>query len=144
MAERASGIPRGIEVLVKKAAVDPAFRTLLLERRAGAAEEIGLTLAPAEVAMLTAISAAQLDAIIARTTVDPMSRAAFLGKAAAVMIAALAGGAGCGGCIPVTGIAPDHPPTTKGVRPDRPVEEKAPPRPNPNYPPTDGMRPDRP
>ena len=38
-------IPRGIEVLVKKAAVDPAFRTLLLERRGQAAEAIGLVLA---------------------------------------------------------------------------------------------------
>ena len=69
-----AAIPRGIEVLVKKASVDPAFRTLLLERRAGAAREIALELDPAEAAMLNAIPAAQLEAIIARTTVDPMSR----------------------------------------------------------------------
>ena len=37
-------IPRGVEVLLKKAAVDPLFRDLLLERRAGAAGEIGLGL----------------------------------------------------------------------------------------------------
>ncbi len=139
-----AAIPRGIEVLVKKASVDPAFRALLLERRAGAATEIGLTVAPAEAAMLGAIPAAQFEAIIARTTVDPMSRAAFLGKAAAVMLVALGAGAGCGGCIPVTGSAPDRPPTTKGVRPDLPAGEKAPPKEHPNYPPTDGIRPDRP
>jgi len=139
-----AAIPRGIEVLVKKASVDPAFRALLLERRAGAAREIALELDPAEAAMLNAIPAAQLEAIIARTTVDPMSRAAFLGKAAALMLAALGAGAGCDGCVPITGIAPDHPPATKGVRPDRPSEEKAPLKKTPDYPPTDGIRPDRP
>ena len=40
-------IPRGIEVLVKKAAVDPQFRRLLLEKRGEAAKEIGLALDPA-------------------------------------------------------------------------------------------------
>ena len=125
-------IPRGIEVLVKKASVHPAFRALLLERRAGAAKEIDLTLDPAEAAILDAIPAAQLEAIIARTTVDPVSRAAFLGKAAAVMIAALGAGAGCIGWV------------TTGVRVARPLPKAAPPKANPNYPPTDGIRPDRP
>ena len=127
-----TAIPRGIEVLVKKASVDPAFRALLLERRAEAAVEIGLTLDPAEAAMLDAIPAAQLDAIIARTTVDPVSRAAFLGKAAAVMIAALGAGAGCIEWV------------TTGVRVARPLPKEEPPKANPNYPPTDGIRPDRP
>ncbi|MBM4037379.1 MAG: hypothetical protein FJ290_02595 [Planctomycetes bacterium] len=128
-----AAIPRGIEVLVKKASVDPAFRALLLERRAGAAGEIGLALAPAEAAMLGAIPAAQLEAIIARTTVDPMSRAAFLGKAAALMLAALGSGAGC---IPFMSMGiranrfrplpeppkseTEPPPVSNGIRPDRP------------------------
>jgi len=51
-------IPRGVEVLVKKAAVDPAFKKLLLEKRAGAAEAIALKLEPAEAAMLAALGAA--------------------------------------------------------------------------------------
>ena len=38
------GVPRGIEVLLKKASVDPAFRELLLSRRAEAANAIGLIL----------------------------------------------------------------------------------------------------
>jgi hypothetical protein len=89
MAEQSLSVPRGSEVLVKKAAVDAEFRALLLARRADAAREIGLALEPAESAMLASIPAALLEGIIARTTVSPLSRAAFLGKAAAVMLAAL-------------------------------------------------------
>jgi hypothetical protein len=112
-------VPRGIEVLVKKAAVDPAFRELLLARRAEAASEIGLALEPAEAAMLDAIPAAQLEAIIARTTVDPM-----LG-----VIGAAVGAQGCtmGARIdrPLPGPVPlkaeaEPPPVTNGIRPDRP------------------------
>lgn len=85
-------IPRGIEVLVKKAAVDPQFRTLLLTARAAAADEIGLTLQPEEAQLLSLVPATQLEAIIARTKVDPSKRAAFLGRAAAVMLVALGAG----------------------------------------------------
>ncbi|MFB3893113.1 MAG: hypothetical protein ACE15C_13940 [Phycisphaerae bacterium] len=82
-------IPRGIEVLVKKASVDPAFKALLLARRSKAADEIGLLLEEAEALMLDVVPAAQLDAIIARTKVDRKVLPAFLGKAAAVMLVAL-------------------------------------------------------
>jgi hypothetical protein len=82
-------IPRGIEVLVKKAAVDPEFKRLLIEKRGEAAREIGLALEPAETMMLAAAPAAQLEAIIDQTTVSPSLRPAFLGRAAAVMLAAL-------------------------------------------------------
>jgi hypothetical protein len=115
--------------------VDTEFHALLLERRGVAAQEIGLDLDPAEVAMLNSIPGSLLEGIIARTTVDPMSRAAFLGKAAAGMLVALGAGAGCAGCIPVTGIAPDRVPVTDGIRPDRP---------EPADEPTKGTRPDRP
>lgn len=84
-------IPLGVEVLVKKAAVDPAFRTLLVERRAEAASHIELELQPAEAAMLAAVPRAQLEAIIDRTTVPQEHRRAFLGKAAAAMVAVLGG-----------------------------------------------------
>ena len=86
-------IPRGIEVLVKKASVDGEFKALLLEKRAEAARTIELDLEPAEAAMLDAVPAAQLEAIIANTQVSPMTRAAFLGRAASVMVAALGAGA---------------------------------------------------
>ena len=122
------GIPRGIEVLVKKASVDPEFKKLLLERRAEAAGAIELELDETEAAMIDGIPAAQLEAIIAHTTVSPMTRAAFLGKAATVMVAALGAAAGCE--KPRTaGISPD-PPATDGIRPDRPR--------------TKGIQPDRP
>ena len=116
-------IPRGVEVLVKKASVDPAFRSVLLERRAAAAGEIGLVLEPAEAAMLGAVPAGQLETIIARTVVPEEHRRAFLGKAAAAMLATL-GIVTATGC-PTKGIAPDRPPPPPpptGIRPDRPPE----------------------
>ena len=82
-------IPRGIEVLVKKAAVDPEFRAVLLEHRAAAAQQIDLELEPSEAMMLRAVTDGQLEAIIARTTVPQQHRRAFLGKAAAAMLAAV-------------------------------------------------------
>ena len=82
-------IPRGVEVLVKKAAVDPAFKKILLEKRAGAADAIALKLEPAEAAMLAAVPEAQLRAIVANTKVSPSLRPAFLGYAAGAMLAAL-------------------------------------------------------
>jgi hypothetical protein len=87
-----AAIPRGIEVLVKKASVDPAFRALLLERRAKAAKDIYLTLGPTEAAMLNTIPAAQLEAIVARTQVEPESQAVFIGNDAAAMLATLGDG----------------------------------------------------
>jgi len=82
-------IPRGIEVLVKKAAVDPAFKDILFEKRAGAADAIGLFLTPAEEGMLAAVPLAHLEGIIAHTRVAPKLRPAFLGYAAGAMLAAL-------------------------------------------------------
>jgi hypothetical protein len=112
-------IPRGIEVLVKKASVDAGFKRTLLEKRADAADEIELTLKPSEIAMINAVPAAQLEAIIAGTTVEPKQRSAFLGRVAAVMIVAL--GASTVGC----GSERDEPGTDDGIRPDRPdVEEE--------------------
>jgi len=75
--------------LVKKASVDPDFKALVLAKRAEAAREIDLTLDAAEVEILNSVPAKQLEAIIARTHVDVESRAAFLGRAAALMLAAL-------------------------------------------------------
>lgn len=47
--------PRGVEVLIKKASVDVAFRERLFAQRGGAAAAIGLELDPAEAVMLSAI-----------------------------------------------------------------------------------------
>lgn len=82
-------IPRGVEVLVKKAAVDPAFMKTLIAKRGRAADDIALKLSPAEEAMLAAVPEAQLRAIVANTKVSPGLRPAFLGATAAAMLAAL-------------------------------------------------------
>jgi hypothetical protein len=90
-------IPLGIEVLIKKASVDPAFRKLLLEKRAEAACAIALELSPAEVTALKAVPPAQLEKIIASIRVPDLQRRAFLGQVGAAMLAALTLGlAGCG------------------------------------------------
>ena len=60
-----------------------------MERRGEMARQIGLSLEPAEEAMLRAVPAEQLETIIARTSVPDEHRRAFLGQAAAAMLAAL-------------------------------------------------------
>ena len=114
-------IPRGIEVLVKKAVVDPAFRKILLTRRAAAADEIGLALTPQEALMLDHVPAAQLEAIIARTKVDPSRWNAFLGRAAGVMLAALGASAV---------VSESDGQISKGERPDVPTSATAPSQPS--------------
>lgn len=99
-------IPRGVEVLVKKASVDPWFKALLMNQRAGAAEAIGLALAPAEVTLLNFIPASQLDAVIARTKIEPSKMPAFLGKAAAVMLVALGASSAPAQLAPTRGATP--------------------------------------
>jgi acyl carrier protein len=84
------GLPQGIEVLVRKAAVDESFRARLLAARAAAATDIGLELTAAEAAMLAVVPESQLDAIVARVDVPVEHRRAFLGQAATAMLAALA------------------------------------------------------
>jgi acyl carrier protein len=126
-------IPRGLEVLVKKAAVDPAFKEALLERRAEAAESIGLKLEPAEAMMLSAAPAAQIEAIIARTRVPQEHRRAFLGQAAAAMLATL-GVVLPAEAMPVApgGAVADRPPQPAPPSPpDKPQPKPAPPKPEP-------------
>jgi hypothetical protein len=161
-------VPRGIEVLVKKAAVDPAFRELLLEQRGAAAAAIELALDPAERAMLNAIPRAQLVQIVGQTVVPLEQRRVFLGRIAAAMLAVL--GAGLAGCKPAKsrGIQSDLPERlakndspspvfqSAGVQPDRPETpqtnsppalppETKPPATNKPAPPTSrGIQPDRP
>jgi hypothetical protein len=102
--------PRGIEVLLKKAAVDPEFRTLLLADRNAAANAISLHLDTCEEMMLNAVPAAQLQRIIENTRVKPEQRFAFLGKAAAVMLAALGTTVVTAGCY---GHTVDTPPPNR-------------------------------
>ena len=111
-------VPRGIEVLLKKASVDPEFCQILVAQRDGAAAAIDLQLDPAERAMLKAIPAEQLQQIVSRTSVPVEQRRVFLGRVAAAMVATISAGlAGCGGQMEPAGIRP----ATEGVRPDRPA-----------------------
>jgi len=87
-------IPRGIEVLVKKASVDPAFKDTLLKERAAAANSIGLCLQETEISMLNNIPQPYLEGIISATKVSPNMRQIFLGCVATVMLAALTATAG--------------------------------------------------
>ncbi len=105
-------IPRGLEVLLKKAAIDPEFRVLLLEQRAGAAAAIELDLTPAETAMVNAIPADQLKQLIANTTVPSEQRRVFLGRTAAAMLLAIGAGAVL---LPMCARA-----KSRGISPDRP------------------------
>jgi hypothetical protein len=105
---QARNVPRGVEVLVSKAAVDTGFRRQLLGRRSRVAEEIHLSLDPAEAAMLDGVPEQQLEAIIVRTKVHPKHRAAFLGWQAAAMLLALEAQAE----------AYDFPPAVLGITPD--------------------------
>jgi len=92
-----SNVPLGIEVLVKKAAVDEVFRARLLVERDGVAEVIGLALDPAEAAILRVIPEEQLRGIIGQTVVPVEQRRVFLGHVAAAMLAVIGVGmvAGC-------------------------------------------------
>jgi hypothetical protein len=134
-------VPRGIEVLVKKAAVDGKFRELLLDQRGGAATFIGLELDPAEAVMLSAIPQEQLAQIVDQTSVPDEQRRVFLGQVAAAMLAVL--GVAIVGCEP-------PPPEPAGIQPDRPLpktdstNKPLPNQPGPPPPPTRGIQPDRP
>jgi hypothetical protein len=118
-------IPRGIEILVKKASVDPAFKALLLDKRGEAAKEIELQLDPTETAMLNQIPAAQLLAIIESTKIRPETRRVFLGRVAALMLTALGGALfNCSSNEKGNDTIKDEKnntfPQTEGIRPDRP------------------------
>lgn len=116
------GIPRGIEVLIKKASVDPEFRSVLLEKRASAATEIELELSAAEAALLNAIPATQIEKIIENAKVPDEHRRLFLGKVAAAMLAVL-GLPITAGCMRPQGIRsdlPEDPTKFQGMRPDWP------------------------
>lgn len=84
-------IPRAIEVLVKKASVDPEFRQLLLNKRAEAAKEIDLELTEAEREMLSSIPDEQLRKVIANIKVKLEHLDIFQGTAGKLMLAAVIG-----------------------------------------------------
>jgi hypothetical protein len=139
---RAGGVPRGMEALIKKAAVDPEFRQMLLEKRADAASEIDLELTDVEAGMLNSIPHAQTEQIVDKTTVPKEHRRVFLGKVGAAMLAVL--GLELTACLPVvytgnrpggygpspaelkipTGISPDDPSELRNSKPEAKINDK--------------------
>ena len=89
---RTDSISRSIEVLIKKASVDPEFRQLLLDTRAGAAKEIDLELTQAEIDILSSIPREQLEKIIESTKVPPEQKPVFLGTFGKIMLATAVAG----------------------------------------------------
>jgi hypothetical protein len=104
-------IPRGIEVLVKKASVDEEFRKLLLEKKAEAAKEIDLELDKNEADMLAAIPREQLEKIIDNIKVPADQKHVFMSSLGKVMLALVLAGATVGIFLPAlqsVGISPDR------------------------------------
>jgi hypothetical protein len=85
-------ISHSIEVLIKKASVDPEFRRLLLDKRSQAAKEINLELSQAEVDILNVIPHEQLEKIIENTKVPPEQKPVFLSTFGKVMLATAVAG----------------------------------------------------
>ncbi|HDQ25385.1 MAG TPA: hypothetical protein ENN43_01405 [bacterium] len=79
--------PIGIEILLKKASVDPVFREKLIKERGAAAEAIAMMLDPSEEAVLSSISEEQLGKMIDNSGVSSEQRPAFEKYTAALMIA---------------------------------------------------------
>jgi hypothetical protein len=135
-------VPTGIERLLRLAAVDQAFRQVLVERRGAAAEAAGFELTPNEGAILTAIPANQLVAMAESLPAPAQPRRQFLQQAAASAVLALGGAAlaNCADCDPTRGIRSDVPQRpehnemqeTGGAAPDIPPEPESPP-PRPEY-----------
>ena len=140
-------IPRGVEVLINKAAIDTEFKALLLNDTREAAKVIALELTSPEEFLLRAIPCDQLEVIIEKTVVPEEHRSAFLGMTAKVMLLALATMA-LNSCYQpaTTGMAPEKPkplPTKTVEEPaetEKPAEVQKPEK----LPVTDGIRPDRP
>lgn len=105
-------VPRGIEVLVKKASIDRLFREKLLEMRSACADLIGLSLTPTEKTMLDSIPEKQLVSIINNTKVQPGISSAFMTYTAAIMLAAL----GC--TAPLSKATTEDVNVDGGARPD--------------------------
>ena len=101
--------PRGIEVLLKKARVDPSFRELLLDDPIAAADSIELVLSDSERSILVNTTRAVLKVMIGNTFVPRHHRNSFLTqKAPALLILVMASAA----ALPVwgaAGISPDDP-----------------------------------
>jgi hypothetical protein len=100
-------IPRGIEVLLKKASLDAEFRSRLLRERSRSAQAIGLKLEETEADILEALPENSLQSMINKTMVPTAQQGIFRGYVAALMLAAV-GVALAADAQVVFGITPDQ------------------------------------
>ncbi|MBI3038800.1 hypothetical protein HYY75_07105 [bacterium] len=87
---KGKGIPRGMELLLKRAAVDELFRSELFEKRSKVADDLGIPLDQSERMMLDQIPGNQLSAIIGATKVPDSQKRTLIGASTAAMLALLA------------------------------------------------------
>ncbi|MBU1109909.1 MAG: hypothetical protein KKB51_24725 [Candidatus Riflebacteria bacterium] len=83
-------IPRGLEILVKRASIDSKFKAELLEKREKIADELQIPLDVSEKAMLAGVPADHLEKMIKATEVPPAQRSILSKGTAAAMLALLA------------------------------------------------------
>lgn len=83
-----SSVPRGLEILIKKAAVDKKFRHSLVTKREKFADELNIPLEDSERLMLSSVSANHLEMMIGHTDV-PEKQKTHLAKASTATIVAL-------------------------------------------------------
>lgn len=82
-------IPRGLELLIKKASVDPDFKRELLSKKEKLVGEMNLPLDESEKAMLACVPVGHLEKMIEATQVPAAQRKALAGGSAAAMFALL-------------------------------------------------------
>lgn len=109
-------VPRAMEALLKKAAVDPRFLEELVSKRSRLATDCGVVLDPAEVTMLDGAPEPQLRAIVAGVQVPEDQTRILSGASSTAIVALLAQLAfGQGGAVAAPQSPPAGPPSPAAV-----------------------------
>jgi len=82
-----SNIPRGLELLIKRASVDPEFKTALVQKRIKLLNELGICLDETEKSILECVPSDHLTRMIDATEVPPAQRKAISSGSVAAMLA---------------------------------------------------------
>jgi hypothetical protein len=83
-------IPRGLEILIKKASVDPEFKAELLKKREKFAEELNIQLDASEAAMLACVPVSHLEKMIQATEIPQAQQKMLAGASTAAIVALIA------------------------------------------------------
>jgi len=128
-------IPRGVETLLKMAAIDPDFRRRLIQLRGTASKELGFKLTSSEAMILKSAPEDQLQAMIDAMPVSDDERSDLLSLAPQTGLPSDPSLLTTLGIRPEPTEKPPRPPPTRGIRPDLPIKPPRPPR-------SKGIRPD--